>query len=139
LQWQSSFFQIKKKKPDRQMEKVTLVLGASTNPERYSYKAIMALRKKDVKIIAIGRKKADIGDLPILNGKPSDIGDIHTITLYLNAKNQKEYYDYMLSLNPVRIIFNPGTSNPEFAALARKKGIEVVNGCMLIMLTTGSF
>ncbi len=118
---------------------MTFVLGASTKPERYSYKAIKALSDKDIPVIAIGKRQIELKDLLIRNGKPNDIGEIHTITLYLNAKNQREYYDYMLSLKPERIIFNPGTSNPEFAGMARMKGIEVVNGCMLVMLSTGSF
>jgi uncharacterized protein len=70
---------------------------------------------------------------------PTDIGPVHTVTLYMNAKNQKEYYDYILSLNPKRIVFNPGTINPELAEKARNSGIEVVEDCLLIMLNTGKF
>jgi predicted CoA-binding protein len=121
------------------MKKVTLVLGASPNPERYAYKAIVELQKRNIPVVAIGSKDSDLGNLKIKTGMPDDMGEIHTITLYLNAKHQKEYYNYLLSLNPKRIIFNPGTSNPEFAGIARRKGIEVVNGCMLIMLNTGKY
>lgn len=121
------------------MKKVTLVLGASPNPERYAYKAIVELQRRNIPVVAIGTKDSDLGNLKIKTGMPDDMGEIHTITLYLNAKHQKEYYDYLLSLNPKRIIFNPGTSNPEFAGIARRKGIEVVNDCMLIMLNTGKY
>ena len=91
------------------MEKTTLVLGASPNPERYSYRAVKNLQKKKIPVIAIGKKEYDMDDLTIRKGMPDDIGPVHTVALYLNAKNQKEYYDYILSLNPKRIIFNPGT------------------------------
>jgi predicted CoA-binding protein len=121
------------------MKKVTLVLGASINPERFAYKAIMELQRKDIPVVAIGKRDSVLGKLKIRKGMPEDIEKVHTITLYMNAKNQKDYYNYILSLNPKRIIFNPGTSNHELAGIARKEGIEVVNGCMLVMLSTGKF
>jgi len=121
------------------MEKTTLVLGASSNPDRFSYKAIKSLQRREVPVIAIGRKEVDLGNVRIAKVLPDNIGPVHTVTLYLSAKNQKEYYNYILSLNPVRIIFNPGTINPELAKLAEKNGIEVVNDCMLVMLNTGRF
>ncbi len=121
------------------MEKTTLVLGASTNPDRFSFKAIKSLQRREVPVIAIGRRDAVIGDLRIIKGMPENTVPIHTVTLYLSAKNQKEYYNYILSLNPVRIIFNPGTTNPELAEMARLKGIEIINDCMLVMINTGRF
>jgi len=121
------------------MEKVTLVLGASPNPDRFAYKAVRSLQRRNLPVIAIGRRDIDLGNLKIRKGMPDDIGIVHTITLYMNAKNQKEYYNYILSLHPKRIIFNPGTTNPELADLAKKEGIEVVNDCMLVMLNTGKF
>lgn len=121
------------------MEKTTLVLGASSNPERYSYKAIKIFQRKEIPFIAIGRKEVDLGNVHIVKELPDNIGPIHTVTLYLSAKNQKEYYNYILSLNPARIIFNPGTINPELGEMAKKNGIEVVNDCMLVMLNTGRF
>jgi predicted CoA-binding protein len=121
------------------MEKVTLVLGASPNPDRFSYKAIRRLQEKKIPVLAVGRKDENIGSLKIRKGMPDDIGTVHTITLYMSPANQKEYYNYILSLNPKRIIFNPGTMNPELAGIARKAGVEVVDECMLVMLTTGTF
>jgi uncharacterized protein len=121
------------------MEKTTLVLGASPNPERFSYKAIISLQRSDIKVIAIGRRDADLGNIKIIKGMPDNIGNVHTIALYLNAKNQKEYYNYILSLNPRRLIFNPGTTNPELAEKVKKEGIEVIENCMLVMLDTGKF
>jgi predicted CoA-binding protein len=121
------------------MEKVTLVLGASANPDRFAYKAVRSLQRSDIAVIAIGRKDVDMDDLNIRSGMPADIGFVHTVAIYMNANNQKEYQNYILSLKPKRIIFNPGTYNPQFADLAKKAGIEVVENCLLVMLNTGKF
>jgi predicted CoA-binding protein len=121
------------------MEKITLVLGASPDPSRFSYRAIKSLQRRNIPVIAIGRKEIDSGSLRIRKGMPSDTGMVHTVTLYMNASHQKEYYNYIFSLNPKRIIFNPGTKNPELSKLAIERGIEVVDECMLVMLNTGKF
>lgn len=121
------------------MEKTTLVLGASSKPERFSYEAIRSLQKNNIPVIAVGRREADLGDIMIRKGMPDDIEGIHTVTMYLSAENQKEYYNYILSLKPKRIIFNPGTINPELAGMAKKLGITVINECMLVMLNKGLF
>ena len=121
------------------MEKRTLVLGASPNPSRFAYKAVRSLQRRDIPVVAIGRKDVDLEGIKIRQGKPNDIGDIHTVTMYMNSKFQSEYYDYILSLKPKRIIFNPGTTNPELAELAMQNGIEVRNECMLIMLSNNKF
>jgi uncharacterized protein len=121
------------------MEKITLVLGASPNPERFAYKAIRSLQRFNIPVIAVGRRDYDLDNLNIRKGMPDDIGMVHTVTLYLSAKNQKEYYNYILSLKPQRIIFNPGTTNPELAEIARKEGIAVIENCMLVMLDRGIF
>jgi predicted CoA-binding protein len=120
-------------------EKITLVLGASPNPDRVSYEAVRILISRGIPVIALGRKEYGMGDMIILSGKPELKEKIHTITLYLNARNQVEYYDYILALGPERIIFNPGTRNPELADMAVIKGIEVVESCMLVMLKNGEF
>jgi uncharacterized protein len=121
------------------MEKTTLVLGASHNPERFSYKAVRQLQAGNIPVIALGRRNADLGNIQIRKGMPDDITGVHTVTMYLSAANQKEYYDFIFSLRPERIIFNPGTINPELQAIARQKGIEVITDCMLVMLRNGSF
>jgi uncharacterized protein len=120
-------------------EKTTLVLGASSNPERASYEAVKSLATRGIPVIAIGRREYDLGDVKIIRGKPELTEKIHTVSLYLNAANQEEFYDYILSLRPTRIIFNPGTRNPELSNLAAINGIEVVEACMLVMLKTGQF
>lgn len=121
------------------MEKTTLVLGASPKRNRFAYKAVRSLQRRNIPVIAIGKKNTNLDGILIRMGKPKDIGNIHTVTIYLNERNQKEYYDYILSIKPRRIIFNPGTINPEFAEMARKEGIEVLESCMLIMLNNGKF
>jgi len=118
--------------------KKTLVLGASPNEARYSNKAVNKLRENNFEVIAVGIKDGKIADVDIIKGQPK-ITDIHTITIYLGEERQKEYYNYILSLKPKRIVFNPGTENSEFQKLARQNDIEVVQNCTLVMLSFGIF
>ncbi|MDR3712723.1 MAG: CoA-binding protein [Puia sp.] len=118
--------------------KLTIVLGASDNPNRYSFRTLNRLRDKRHPVIAIGRKKVRVADVDIQTEAPALEG-VDTVTLYLNRGNQRDYYDYLLSLNPKRIIFNPGAENPELSILAKAQGIEVVNACTLVLLSTGQF
>jgi predicted CoA-binding protein len=116
----------------------TLVLGASTKPNRYSNMASLRLSKMGYPVIPLGRKEGKIGTLDI-ETEQKMFEDIHTITMYLNVENQKPMYDYILRLNPHRIIFNPGSENVELAGLANKAGIEVLQACTLVLLSTGQF
>ena len=118
--------------------KKTMVLGASANPERYSNLAVRRLRNAGHSVSAVGRKPATVGDVEIAADKLV-VTDVDTVTLYLNPANQKEYYDYILSLHPKRIIFNPGAENPELEALASAHGIEPVEACTLVLLSTGQY
>ena len=119
-------------------EKITLVLGASDNPQRYSYLAMSRLRSKGHPVVAIGRKQVKVGDVEIGTGK-KDFPGVDTVTLYLSPARQKEYYDYILSLHPKRIIFNPGAENPELVLLAQAQGIEPLEACTLVLLSTGQY
>ncbi len=116
----------------------TLVVGASPNPSRYSYKAVRLLKRFNHEVVPLGIREGEIENLNIIKGKP-DILNIHTITMYIGPARQIEYYDYLLSLKPERIIFNPGTENAEFINLAENRGIETVQNCTLVMLNTGIF
>ena len=118
--------------------KKTLVLGASDNSQRYSYLAVKKLRAHGHNVVAVGRKAAIVGDVTI-NTSMDDLSDIDTVTLYLNPTNQKPYYDAILALQPKRIIFNPGTENPELEALANEKGINTLEACTLVMLSTNRY
>lgn len=120
------------------MSKKTLVLGASDNPNRYSYKAINDLRQYSHDVVAIGKKDGKVNDVDIVK-QTSPIENLDTVTLYLNAQNQKEYYDFILEQNPRRIIFNPGAENRELATLAKEKGIRTLEACTLVMLHTGQY
>ncbi len=118
--------------------KKTLVLGATTNPSRIAYSAVKRLKSKGHEVVPIGIRKGAIDGLEIQHGTPPLEG-IHTITLYLNPERQKPYYDYILGLQPTRIIFNPGTENYELAKLAKEQGIEVEMACTLVMLSIGVY
>ena len=118
--------------------KKTLVLGASDNPQRYSFLAINRLRSKGHPVVAIGKKQVKVGDVDVDTEKKT-FPDIDTITLYLNPRSQEQYYDYILSLHPKRIIFNPGAENPALERLAKTNGIEPMEACTLVLLTTGQY
>ncbi len=118
--------------------KKTLVLGASPNPERYGYIAARKLKAFGHEVIAVGKRESKIDDINIQKEFPN-ANDIDTVTLYLNPDNQKEYYQKIIALHPKRIIFNPGTENEELEDLARENDIETVEGCTLVMLSTGTF
>ena len=118
--------------------KKTLVLGASNNPSRYSYLAINRLVNYGHPVVAIGRRKVTVNNIAVETEK-KEFEDVDTVTVYMNAKNQKEFYDYILSLKPKRIIFNPGTENEELYSLARQKGIQIMEACTLVMLGTGQY
>ncbi len=122
----------------RGMKNKTLVLGASENPDRYSNKAILALQRKGQEILAVGKKAGNVNGTDI-SSAPVQTEDVETVTLYLNPHNQLPYYDYILSLKPKRIIFNPGTENGELERMAAKEGISVLESCTLVMLSTGQY
>ncbi len=120
--------------------KKTVVIGASPEPSRYSYLASHMLDEAGFEFVPVGIKDGKILGKTILNIKDKPhIPDVHTITMYINPENQKEWYEYFLSLHPERIIFNPGSENPELARLARDHGIEVEIACNLVMLSIGQF
>lgn len=120
------------------MKKKTLVLGASMNPGRYSNIAIKRLVSQGQPTVALGLRKGEVAGVTITNVE-EDFEDVDTITLYLNAQRQAEYYDYILSLKPKRVIFNPGTENPELYALLKKNNIEIEIACTLVMLATNQY
>ncbi len=118
--------------------KKTLVLGASANPLRYSNLAVNKLALKGYDVIAIGKRTGKIGDVDIIT-EQKEIDALDTITLYLNANNQKQYYDYIISQKPKRIIFNPGAENDELSAMAKENGILPQEACTLVLLSTGQY
>ena len=118
--------------------KKTLVLGASQNPSRYSYLAVNRLRANQHPVVAIGKREGTVADVNIITEHPQ-MNDIDTVTVYMNENNQKQYYDYILSLHPKRIIFNPGAENDELAEIATRQGIKPIEACTLVLLSTGQY
>ena len=118
--------------------KKTLVLGASLKPDRYSNLAIHRLVNYDQAVVAIGLRSGEVAGITIHTFLTS-FDDIHTVTLYLNPSRQKQYYDYIIGLAPERVIFNPGTENPEFYDILQEAGIDVEVACTLVLLSTDQY
>lgn len=120
------------------MNKKTLVVGASENPERYSYKAINKLVKYGHKTIGLGLRAGETAGVKFITTQ-EEINDLDSISLYVSSKNQETYKKYLIELKPNRVIFNPGTENPEFYPQLENAGIEVVEACTLVMLSIGNY
>ncbi len=118
--------------------KTTMVLGASTNPERYSYKAITSLKRHNHQVLAIGMKSGKVEGVEILHTIPSN-EKIHTVSLYLGSTNQAPYFNDIIQLKPERVIFNPGTENEEFQELLTQNNINFEESCTLVLLSTGQY
>lgn len=118
--------------------KKTLVIGASSNPERYSYKAAEKLLSHGHEVELLGLRPDVIFGKTIDTERKAYVG-LDTVTLYVGPKNQPSYYDYVISLNPKRVIFNPGTENPEFEDLLKRHGIGFEEACTLVLLGTGQY
>lgn len=116
----------------------TLVIGATTNKERYAYKAIHNLTGKSHQVVALGVKEGMALDIKIETEKKPFLG-IDTVTMYVNSEIQKGYYDYILSLKPRRVIFNPGTENQEFYEILKQNNIAFEESCTLVLLATNQY
>ena len=116
----------------------TLVIGASTNEDRYSNKCVQLLRKHNIETIAVGNKAGTIADVEIQTNRPYE-SKIQTVAIYLSPKNLESYHEYIIGLKPERILFPPGTENPEFYKKANAHGIETEEACPLVMLNTGVY
>lgn len=115
-----------------------VVLGASPNPSRVSYEVTRRLAQKGYDVIPVGVKAGEIDGLSIRTNQPH-LDDVHTVTLYIGPQNQPPLYDYILTLKPQRLLFNPGTENPELKLLAEDAGIETEDACNLVLLATDQF
>lgn len=120
--------------------KKTVIIGATPDPSRYAYLAARMLTYYKHEIVPVGIKKGEVFGSPILNifDKPG-IADVDTITLYIGPQRQPQWYEYILSLSPKRIIFNPGTENETLIKMAAERGIEAVEGCTLVMLRSNHY
>tara|TARA_B100000212_G_scaffold320618_1_gene278592 strand:- start:717 stop:1082 length:366 start_codon:yes stop_codon:yes gene_type:complete len=116
----------------------TLVIGASTNPSRYSYKVVTILKSKNIPVVPMGPNQGKIESIEIVSPlKPQE--NIHTVSLYIRPILQEEYFDFVLSLEPKRVLFNPGTENHRFNKLLDKKNIFWENACSLVLLSTNQY
>ncbi|WP_406684261.1 CoA-binding protein [Seonamhaeicola sp. MEBiC1930] len=120
------------------MNNKTLVFGASLKPNRYSNYAIQRLVANNFETVAFGLKKGAISGVEV-DTELLYYDDIHTVTLYLNPKRQKEFYNYIVSLNPKRVIFNPGTENPELFSILKENNIFFEAACTLVLLSTNQY
>jgi predicted CoA-binding protein len=120
------------------MENITLVIGASINPNRYSNIAIKRLVDKELLVVALGLRKGKVLNV-IIEDEMQYYKDIDTVTLYLNPKRQEAYYNYIINLKPRRVIFNPGTENMEFVKLLQQNNIETEIACTLVLLSTNQY
>ena len=118
--------------------KKTLVLGATTKPERYAFKAVSMLVDKGHSVLALGQNAGEVSGIKIQT-KAIPLKNIDTVTLYLNPARQRDYYNYIVEAQPKRVIFNPGTENPEFYQLLKLNGIKVEVACTLVLLTTNQY
>jgi hypothetical protein len=118
--------------------KKTVVLGATENPDRYAYRAAQSLARHGHPIELVGQREGSVAGATIRTDQPA-LGEVHTVTLYVGTRNLPPLYDYILSLRPKRIIFNPGTENTELQQRAEAQGIETVYGCTLVMLATDQY
>lgn len=118
----------------------TVIIGATPNSSRYAFMAAQTLKNNKHEFVPIGIKKGEVQGQPIqqIFDKPT-IKDVDTVTMYIGPQRQPPWYDYILSLKPRRIIFNPGSENEEFAKLAESKGVEVIEACTLVMLRTKQY
>ncbi len=116
----------------------TLVIGASANPDRYSNKAIKALVAHHHEVVAIGLRAGEVAGV-YFDQEKKDVENVDTVTLYVGPQNQPEYYKYILDLKPRRVIFNPGTENPEFIGKLESAGIHPEIACTLVLLATEQY
>jgi hypothetical protein len=118
--------------------KKTLVLGATTKPERYAFKAVSMLVDKGHSVLALGQNAGEVAGIKIQT-KAIPLKNIDTVTLYLNPIRQRDYYNYIVETKPKRVIFNPGTENPEFYQLLKLNDIKVEVACTLVLLSTNQY
>jgi predicted CoA-binding protein len=118
--------------------KKTLILGASTNPDRYANRAAAMLTEYGHPIVLVGNKTGEVFGVQLQKDFPTN-SNIDTVTLYLSAPNQEDYYDKIVALKPNRVIFNPGTENSELEELLSKNNIACEHACTLVLLSIGAY
>lgn len=122
------------------MNKKTVIIGATPNPARYAFLAATMLQEEGLEFVPVGIKSGSVLGVPIapIYEKPP-IEQVDTVTLYIGPHHQPEHYEYIMSLKPKRVIFNPGTENPEFERILKNAGIEALEACTLVLLRSGQY
>lgn len=115
------------------------ILGASANPERYSYQAVMLLAEHGHRVFPVHPSARPIGDHPCYPSLGAIEEPLDTITVYLSVKNSTPLIEEILARKPRRVILNPGAENPELAQRCTAAGIRVQEACTLVLLRTGQF
>jgi predicted CoA-binding protein len=118
--------------------KKTLVLGATTKPERPAFKAIEMLVGNGHSVLALGQNTGEVAGIKI-NTKAIPLKNIDTVSLYINPARQRDYYNYVIEAKPKRVLFNPGTENPEFYQLLELNNIKFEAACTLVLLTLNKY
>lgn len=119
--------------------KTTAIIGASPKPERYSYKAMKMLEEYGHKVHLVTPKTSPIEDHPVYASLQDVPEDLDTVTMYVGEKTSDQLVNDLISKSPKRVIFNPGSENRRLEAELKKRNIEVVHGCTLVMLRSGQF
>jgi len=118
--------------------KKTLIIGATTKPERAAFRAIGMLVENGHSVLALGQNAGEVAGIKI-NTKAIPIKNIDTISLYINPTRQRDYYNYIVEAKPKRVLFNPGTENPEFYQLLELNNIKFEAACTLVLLTLNKY
>lgn len=115
------------------------IIGASPKPERYALRAFEMLREYGHRPIPVNPAFTEVLGERCYSRIGDVLDEIDTVTLYLRKTRSDSLIDEIVSAKPRRIIMNPGAENPDLARRAEAAGIEVVEGCTLVMLRTGQF
>ena len=119
-------------------KKKTLIIGATTKPDRAAFKAIGLLVANGHSVIALGQNAGEVAGIKI-NTKAIPVTNIDTISLYINPSRQRDYYNYIVEAKPKRVLFNPGTENPELYQLLELNNIKFEAACTLVLLTLNKY
>lgn len=120
-------------------EQTVAVLGASTNTERYSNKAVRLLREHGHRVIPVNPAQNVIEGLPVAHSLGDIREDVDTLSLYMAPKHLAALADSIVAMKPGRVIFNPGTEDPALQARLDAAGIRWEEACTLVLLRTGQF
>jgi len=118
---------------------MTAVIGVTPNQERYAYKAVTKLCELKFPVTALGFRAGDVACQSIIKDWPKSIANLKVVSMYIGPARQPDFYDYILDLNPQKVIFNPGTENQEFYQKLNSAGIEYEEACTLVLLSTGTY